>query len=99
MKKGKIVEKGNHTSLLKEFPDGIYAKLVKQQEAIDENAGDGEQNKTGSQDVPSIDENKISYSNQKYSTGAHRKENIDGTQQVDVYPQDNMPARQPSLKQ
>jgi ABC-type glutathione transport system ATPase component len=28
MKKGKIVEKGNHSSLLKEFPSGIYAKLV-----------------------------------------------------------------------
>jgi ABC-type multidrug transport system fused ATPase/permease subunit len=32
MKKGKIVEKGNHDSLLKEHPTGIYAKLVKQQE-------------------------------------------------------------------
>ncbi len=31
MKKGKIVEKGNHESLLKDFPSGIYAKLVQQQ--------------------------------------------------------------------
>jgi len=29
LKKGKIVEKGNHDSLLREFPNGTYAKLVK----------------------------------------------------------------------
>lgn len=31
MKKGRIVEIGNHTSLLQNYPDGIYSKLVKQQ--------------------------------------------------------------------
>jgi ABC-type multidrug transport system fused ATPase/permease subunit len=30
MKKGKIVEIGNHDSLLKDYPEGVYAKLVKQ---------------------------------------------------------------------
>jgi ABC-type multidrug transport system fused ATPase/permease subunit len=30
MKKGKITEKGNHDSLLRDFPNGVYAKLVKQ---------------------------------------------------------------------
>jgi ABC-type transport system involved in Fe-S cluster assembly fused permease/ATPase subunit len=28
LKKGKIVETGNHGSLLKQFPDGLYAKLI-----------------------------------------------------------------------
>ena len=44
MKKGKIVEKGNHVSLLKEFPTGIYAKLVRQQEQVDEEAEKGGDN-------------------------------------------------------
>ena len=45
MKKGKIVEKGNHESLLKEFPTGIYAKLVRQQEQVDDEAEKGGDNK------------------------------------------------------
>lgn len=36
MKKGKLVETGNHDSLLKNYPNGIYAKLVKQQEQVEE---------------------------------------------------------------
>ena len=28
MKKGRIVEVGNHEHLLKEYPNGLYAKLV-----------------------------------------------------------------------
>ena len=28
MKKGKIVEEGNHNSLLQNYPEGIYAKFV-----------------------------------------------------------------------
>lgn len=36
MKKGKIVEKGDHDSLLRDFPTGIYAKLVQQQQQVDE---------------------------------------------------------------
>lgn len=38
MKKGKLVEKGNHEQLLKEHPNGIYAKLVKQQEQVEDEA-------------------------------------------------------------
>ena len=37
MKKGKISEIGNHESLLREHPDGVYAKLVRQQQDADEN--------------------------------------------------------------
>jgi ABC-type multidrug transport system fused ATPase/permease subunit len=32
MSKGKIVETGNHDALLENFPDGIYAKFVREQE-------------------------------------------------------------------
>lgn len=35
LKKGVIVENGNHDSLLSEFPNGVYAKLVSQQEKLD----------------------------------------------------------------
>ena len=35
LKKGKIVETGDHFSLLKDYPQGIYAKLVQQQENQD----------------------------------------------------------------
>jgi ABC-type glutathione transport system ATPase component len=42
MKKGKIVETGNHDSLLRDHPNGIYAKLVKQQEEAEENQNEEE---------------------------------------------------------
>jgi len=29
LKKGKLSEVGNHDSLLRDYPDGIYAKLVR----------------------------------------------------------------------
>jgi len=29
LKKGKLVEEGNHETLLKDFPTGTYAKLVR----------------------------------------------------------------------
>jgi ATP-binding cassette subfamily B (MDR/TAP) protein 1 len=32
MDKGKIVGVGNHESLLRDFPEGIYAKFVREQE-------------------------------------------------------------------
>ena len=37
MKKGKIVERGTHDSLLREFPKGTYAKLVSTQQQVDNN--------------------------------------------------------------
>ena len=40
MKKGRIVEQGNHEELLKNFPNGTYAMLVKQQESAEK--GDSE---------------------------------------------------------
>ena len=36
LKKGAIVEDGNHDYLLKTYPNGVYAKLVSQQENLDE---------------------------------------------------------------
>jgi len=36
LKKGKIVENGNHSELLKNFPNGIYASLVQQQAGVEE---------------------------------------------------------------
>ena len=35
MSKGKIVEIGNHSSLLSEYPEGIYSKFVKEQESAE----------------------------------------------------------------
>jgi ATP-binding cassette, subfamily B (MDR/TAP), member 1 len=35
LKKGKLTEVGDHESLLKDYPDGVYAKLVHQQEAAE----------------------------------------------------------------
>jgi ABC-type multidrug transport system fused ATPase/permease subunit len=32
MNKGKIVEQGNHESIIASFPEGIYAKFVREQE-------------------------------------------------------------------
>ena len=32
MQKGKIIEQGNHDFLIKNFPNGLYAKFVKEQE-------------------------------------------------------------------
>ena len=32
MQKGKIIEQGNHEFLIKNFPNGLYAKFVKEQE-------------------------------------------------------------------
>lgn len=46
LKKGIIKEDGNHRSLLKEFPNGVYAKLVSQQENIDQTAFAGAQPQT-----------------------------------------------------
>lgn len=35
MGKGKILESGNHEELLKNYPDGVYSKLVADQQRID----------------------------------------------------------------
>lgn len=35
LKKGKLTEEGNHDTLLRDFPNGVYAKLVKQQQDAD----------------------------------------------------------------
>lgn len=38
LKKGEIVEDGDHDTLLKVYPNGVYAKLVSQQESLDQKA-------------------------------------------------------------
>ncbi len=38
MQKGKIIEQGNHNQLLQTYPDGLYAKFVKEQEQSESNA-------------------------------------------------------------
>lgn len=38
LKKGEIVEDGNHDQLLRQYPNGTYANLVSQQENIDQQA-------------------------------------------------------------
>ena len=35
LKKGRIAEIGTHDTLLRDYPNGVYAKLVKQQEEAD----------------------------------------------------------------
>jgi len=40
LRKGKIAEIGNHESLLKDYPKGLYSALVKTQEEADDNIGD-----------------------------------------------------------
>ena len=37
LKKGMLTEVGNHDTLLRDFPTGVYAKLVKQQQDAEEN--------------------------------------------------------------
>jgi ABC-type multidrug transport system fused ATPase/permease subunit len=37
LKKGVLVEEGNHESLLRDYPNGIYAKLCKDHEKTEEN--------------------------------------------------------------
>ena len=39
LKKGKLTELGTHSTLLRDFPTGVYAKLVKQQEDTDDKEG------------------------------------------------------------
>ena len=37
MQKGKIIEEGSHENLLRNYPDGLYAKFVKEQENSETN--------------------------------------------------------------
>lgn len=37
MEKGRLVEEGSHDTLLRDFPSGIYAKYVKEQEKAENN--------------------------------------------------------------
>ena len=44
MKKGKIIEHGNHESILRDYPKGTYAKLVEEHEKA-EKANEEEEKK------------------------------------------------------
>lgn len=72
MKKGVIVEKGNHDSLLKDHPNGVYAKLVKQQESVEEHNND-EVSDAESENVGNNDDSVKVQSPQKYQTGKTRQ--------------------------
>ena len=53
LKKGKLVEDGTHESLLREYPNGTYAKLAKTQEAIEaEDEGGLDTNYNSAIDAP-----------------------------------------------
>lgn len=41
MKKGKLTEVGNHDSLLRDYPDGVYSKFVKEQQDAEHNNDEG----------------------------------------------------------
>ena len=40
MQKGKIKETGTHDTLLRDFPNGIYSKFVREQEQAEDGQGD-----------------------------------------------------------
>lgn len=40
LKEGKIVEEGNHKSLLKQYPEGVYSTLVAKQEELEDSDSD-----------------------------------------------------------
>ena len=57
MDKGKIVEVGNHGTLLKDYPDGIYAKFVKESEKAEGEHRDlGNDIEIDVDDIPSPDQ-------------------------------------------
>jgi len=39
LNKGQVIEEGSHDQLLQKFPDGVYSKLVADQEKIDKAQG------------------------------------------------------------
>jgi len=57
MKKGKLVEEGNHDYLLKNYPNGIYAKFVNEQEKSEKKAEaeDLETSKNTAQDAKAVE--------------------------------------------
>ncbi len=59
LKKGKLTESGNHDSLLRDYPTGVYAKLVRQQQDAEDNNqhDDGvDQDKINEADDENLDE-------------------------------------------
>ena len=49
MKKGKITETGNHESLLRDYPDGIYSKMVSDTEKQEAKEAEKEKEKANAQ--------------------------------------------------
>ncbi len=74
MKKGKIQEQGNHNSLLSEHPNGLYAKLVQQQEQQEEpDTSSDKKAEIGESDMSlKGDENVNIQTPSKYATGKLR---------------------------
>ena len=55
LKKGKLTEIGNHETLLRDYPTGVYSKLVRQQEQAEEN-GESNSDEAQEQQEKGIDE-------------------------------------------
>jgi ABC-type proline/glycine betaine transport system ATPase subunit len=52
MQKGKIIEQGNHEHLLREFPEGLYSKFVKEQEQSEVSGTKGAQAQLIEEETP-----------------------------------------------
>ena len=77
LKKGRLVEQGDHHKLLKEHPTGIYSMLVRQQEQVDDQAAgaDSSFSEAGTDDANDVSHDKaqIAYSH-GHVTGSVKKD-------------------------
>ena len=71
LKKGKLSEIGNHDTLLRDYPDGIYAKLVKQQQDTEEPAANADLDDINL-DIDELDGQIDTNLTKKYLTGRQR---------------------------
>lgn len=62
MKHGELKEQGNHERLLQEYPDGIYAQFVQQQEAAEKKAAEEEKNAMDEEELPNELKNSLAES-------------------------------------
>ena len=74
LKKGKLTESGTHDTLLRDYPTGVYAKLVRQQEEADAAKDDEEEfDKQNNADEDRVDEEHVGVGQtSQYITGRQR---------------------------
>ena len=77
LKEGEIVEEGDHKSLLKEHPDGVYSTLVAKQEELEDSDSDEERSPTKKKS------RKDSNVHHKSSFGEELKNKKDEADQID----------------